>query len=132
MHRALICFLLALASSTVMGAKDKKEPGPQTQATLLDHAEYLCQNCLFGNSDYYFCFDVNNKILVGHEKIRTQTWMKAPQNLLGERGQKVSIRFDNSYIWIPGPKGKDQLLKQDYTRNLFTFNAACQKATGAK
>jgi hypothetical protein len=134
MNRALFCLAAALFASTVMGAADKKEPGPQTEALLLDHAEYICNNCLFGNSDYYFCFDVNSKILVGHEKIRTQTWMKAPEGLLGERGKKVSIRYDDRYIWIPGPPGrggkaKDQRLVQDYTRKLFTFNDACQRAT---
>jgi hypothetical protein len=129
MNRALICLALLSAASTLMGAADKKEPGPKTEAVLLDHAEYLCNNCLFGISDFYFCFAVNSKILIGHEKIRTQTWMKAPENLLGERGQKVSVRFDDKHIWIPGPNGKEQRLKQDYTRKLFTFSDACQRAT---
>ena len=95
----------------------------------LSQAEYMCNNCLFGNSDYYFCFDANSKILVGHEKIRTQMRKKAPDNLLEKRGGKVPIRFDDKYIWIPGPNGKEHKLTQDYTRNLFTFNAVCQRAT---
>jgi hypothetical protein len=129
MTRALICLALTFAASTVMGAADKKEPAPKVQAKLLDHAEYICNNCLFGNSDYYFCFDVNNKILIGHEKIRTQTRKQAPADLLGERGKMVPIRYDDTYIWIPGPNGKEQRLTQDYSRKLFTFNDACQRAT---
>jgi len=128
MNRALICLGLALAVSIVAGAKDKRIPGPQTQAVLLDHAEYLCNNCFFGASDYYFCFDVNSKILIGHEKIVVQTWMKAPENLIAGRGQTVPIKFDDKYIWIPGPKGKDQRLIQDYSKDLFTFSDACRKA----
>jgi hypothetical protein len=126
--RAVLGLVLTLAGSIVAGAADKKEPAPPTQAVLLDHAEYICSNCLFGNSDYYFCFDVNSKILIGHEKIRTQTWMKAPENLLETRGNTVPIRFDDKYIWIPGPNGKEQRLTQDYTRKLFTFSDACQRA----
>jgi len=81
------------------------------------------------NGDYYFCFDVNSKILIGHEKIRTQTWMKAPQNLLGERGQTVPIRYDDRYIWIPGPKGKKtSASRRDYSKKLFTFSDACLHA----
>ena len=35
--------------------KDKKrEAATQAQAVVLDHSEYLCQNCFLGNSDYYF------------------------------------------------------------------------------
>ena len=112
-----------------MGAADKKrDAGTQAQAVELDHAEYLCKNCFFGESDYYFCFDVNSKILIGHEKIRVQTRKPAPGDLLGERGKTVPIRYDDQYIWIPGPKGKDQRLTQDYSKKLFTFNDACQKA----
>ena len=131
MNRVLIRLALgvaAVAAATRMGAAGKRELPPPTDAVLLDHSEYLCNNCLFGNSDYYFCFDVNSRILVGHEKIRTQMRVKAPLGLLAERGQKVAIRFDDMYIWIPGPNGKTQRLTQDYTRKLFTFNDACQRA----
>jgi hypothetical protein len=131
--RAVLGLILNLAGSTIAGAVDKKvdtkEPASRTEAVLLDRAEYMCKNCLFGNSDYYFCFDANSKILIGHEKIRTQTRKKAPDNLLETRGNKVPIRFDDKYIWIPGPNGKEQKLTQDYSRDLFMFNAACQAAT---
>jgi hypothetical protein len=134
--RVVLGLVLTLAGATVAGAVDKapakKEPAARTEAVLLDHAEYICNNCLFGNSDYYFCFDVNSKILIGHEKIRTQMRKKAPDNLLETRGNKVPIRFDDKYIWIPGPNGKEQKLTQDYTRNLFTFNAACQRAATSR
>lgn len=126
--RALLGMVLTLAGATVAGAADKKDRGPETQAVLLDHSEYMCENCLLGNSDYYFCFDVNSKILIGHEKIRTQTWQKAPHDLLTARGQTVPIHFDDRYIWIPGPKGKDQRLTQDYTKKPFTFSDTCQRA----
>ncbi len=109
--------------------KDKKrEAATQAQAVVLDHSEYLCQNCFLGNSDYYFCFDVNSKILIGHEKVRVQTRRQKPDNLLGERGKTVPIRYDDEYIWITGPNGKDQRLTQDYTKKLFTVSDACQRA----
>ena len=134
--RVVLGLVLTFAGSTVAGAADKppsekKEPEAGTQAILLDHAEYMCDNCLFGNSDYYFCFDVNSKILIGHEKIRTQMRKKAPADLLAARGQTVTIHYNDQYIWIPGPKGKDQRLTQDYTRDLFSFSDACRKAVKA-
>ena len=129
------CALLVAASTMAAAAdkppSDKKEPAAQTQAILLDHSEYMCNNCLFGNSDYYFCFDVNSKIVIGHEKIRTQMRKKGPDDLLSARGQTVSIHLNDKYIWIPGPKGKDQRLIQDYSKSLFTVSDACQRATTA-
>jgi hypothetical protein len=124
--------LLLLAASPAVpaspGKDKKKEAARSAQAVLLDHAEYLCNNCFLGNSDYYFCFDVNSKIIIGHEKIRVQTRREKPDNLLGERGQTVPIRYDDEYIWIIGPGGKDQRLTQDYSKKLFMFSDACQKA----
>jgi hypothetical protein len=112
----------------VSQAKDKK-PEPNTaQATLLDFNSYPCENCLFGNSDYYFCFDANQKILVGHEKVRTQTWQKTPVGL-SERGKSVSLRYDDKYIWVAAPGGKEQKLTQDYTKKIFLENQRCQATT---
>lgn len=127
--RPALCLASLFAFTLIAAPKDsKKEEGTQAQAVLLDHSEYLCKNCLFGNSDYYFCFDVNSRILIGHEKIRVQTRRQTPENLLGERGKTVPIRFDDKYIWVPGSNGKDQRLTQDYTKKLFNFSDACQRA----
>jgi hypothetical protein len=125
---ARLLALLLLAALPGIPKDKKKEESKPAQAVLLDHAEYLCKNCFLGNSDYYFCFDVKSKIMIGHEKIRVQTRRVLPDNLLGERGKTVPIRYDDQYIWITGPNGKDQRLTQDYTKKLFTFNDACQKA----
>jgi hypothetical protein len=127
--RLTIVVTALLTVSLTVESKDKKrEASTQAQAVLLDHSEYLCKNCFLGNSDYYFCFDVNSKILIGHEKVRVQTRRQTPDNLLGERGQTVPIRYDDQYIWIIGPNGKDQRLTQDYTKKLFTVSDTCQKA----
>ena len=124
----LVLLSALLATCALSADKVKKEDALQAQAVELDHAEYLCKNCFLGESDYYFCFDVNSKILIGHEKVRVQTRRQKPDNLLGERGKTVPIRYDSQYIWITGPNGKEQRLTQDYTRKLFTFNESCQKA----
>jgi len=125
---ALLAFTLPAVSLPGLRKDKKKEESKSAQAVLLDHAEYLCKNCFLGNSDYYFCFDVNSKILIGHEKIRVQTRRQTPDNLLGDRGKTVPVRYDDEYIWITGPNGKDQRLTQDYTKKLFMFNDACQRA----
>lgn len=125
--RVSLCLLIALAAPGTFGKTDPKTLN-EVQAVVLDHNAFVCTGCLFGISDYYFCFDVNNKVLVGHDKVRTQTWMKQPSELM-ERGKAVPIRFDDEYIWAPGPKGKTLKLQQDYTKKIFLNNPRCQAAT---
>ena len=126
--RGFVLFALALAAPSGFGASGDKPSAPaEVQAVVLDHNQFLCSNCLFGISDYYFCFDANNKILIGHEKVRTQTWMKDPVDL-ATRGKTVPIRFDDKFIWVPRPKGKDLKLTQDYTKKIFLASDRCQAA----
>ena len=101
--------------------------GQTVQATMLDHNEYPCENCLFGISDYYFCFAAQDKILVGHEKMRTQMRKHAPAELM-ERGKSISIRYDDKFIWVPQVKGKDLKLTQDYSKKIFLQSDRCQAA----
>jgi hypothetical protein len=105
-----ICVAVGLLAPASFGATE----GQTVQATMLDHNEYPCVNCLFGQSDYYFCFDAGSKILVGHEKVRTQTRQHEPTALM-ERGKSVSIRYDDKFIWVPQAKGKDLKLTQDFS-----------------
>jgi hypothetical protein len=121
---AFVCVAVGLLAPASFGAVE----GQAVQAIMLDHNEYPCVNCLFGVSDYYFCFDANSKILVGHEKIRTQTRKHEPVALM-ERGKSVSIRYDDKSIWVPQAKGKDLKLTQDYTKKIFLENGRCQAAT---
>lgn len=119
--------LLAPAS---FAAKDKEPAGPPVQAVLLDHNEYPCVGCLFGVSDYYVCFEVQGKIVIGHEKVRTQTWQHAPVSLM-ERGRSVPVKLDDKFIWVPQEfKGKtrDVRMTQDYTKKIFLENDRCQAA----
>jgi len=125
MKSVFVCLALALSSAVSFGAS---ADAPKVQATLLDHSEYLCKNCLFGMSDYYFCFNANDKILVGYERVRTQIRKPAPENLIASAGKMVPIRFDEKYIWVPGPRGKDVRLTQDYSKQLFLFSDQCKRA----
>jgi hypothetical protein len=120
--RILVCASVALCS---FGAATGDKA--TTQATILDHNEYTCENCLFGISDYYFCFDANQKILIGHERLRTQTRKKRPIALL-QRGAQVPVRYDDKYIWVSEPNGKELRLMQDYTKKIFLDSARCQAA----
>jgi hypothetical protein len=124
----LIRVVLLAAVAIGLGAADKKAEPAAAQATILDHNEYTCENCLFGNSHFYVCFDANQKILVGHEKVRTQTFKKNPDELL-ERGKSVSLRYDDKYIWVTAPGGKERKLTQDYTKKIFIDDPRCQAAT---
>ncbi len=124
---------LALAMPLSSGARgDKGTPPVSANAVMLDHNEFPCSNCLFGISDYYFCFDVDKKILIGHDKVRTQKWWQHNPNWLMERGKTVPIRYNDLYIWVPQPdpkgKAKELRLSQDYTKKIFLNSDACQAA----
>src|ERR1700723_3757030 len=74
MKSAIIFFALVIAS--LAATPDK----PQVQGQLLDHNEYLCSNCFFGASTYYYCFEADNKILIGYQKIPTINWKDDASN----------------------------------------------------
>jgi hypothetical protein len=114
-------------SAALVYAADKPADRTSAQATILDHNEYPCENCLFGVSHYYFCFDTGQKVLVGREDVRVQTRKKSPLTFL-DRGKTVPIQYDDKYIWVPGPKGKDIKLEQDYTKKIFLQSDKCQGA----
>jgi hypothetical protein len=120
-------FLASLAIALLAPASFAAVEGQTVQAVMLDHNEYRCENCLFGISDYYFCFDAGSKILVGHEKLRTQTRKHEPAALM-ERGKSLQIRYDDKFIWVPQAKGKDLKLTQDYTKKIFLESDRCQAA----
>ena len=121
----LLCVALALMAPVSFGKTEVH--GQPVQATILDHNEFPCANCLFGIADYYVCFDAGSKILIGHEKLRTQTRKHEPTQLM-ERGKSMTIRVDDKYIWVPQAKGKDLRMTQDYTKKIFLENDRCQAA----
>jgi hypothetical protein len=122
--RIYLCLAIALAVPASFGATDDKT---QAHAVMLDHNEFPCSNCLFGISDYYFCFEASNKILIGHHKVRTQTWMKNPTDLM-ERGKTLPVRFDDKHLWVTRANGKELKLTQDYTKKIFLQSDRCQRA----
>jgi hypothetical protein len=94
----------------------------QVQAQLLDHAEFLCQNCFFGPSDYYYCFAVDDKVLIGYQRTPVLNWRDKSKNYLttvhgpwaawAAPGQTVPISYDDKHIWVSraaGEQGKRDL-----------------------
>ena len=68
-----------LAAPAIFGAAPDR---PQVQAQLLDHAELLCDNCFFGPSYYYYCFQADNKVLIGYQRTRVLNWEDKSKNYL--------------------------------------------------
>src|SRR5580692_2978005 len=111
--RTSVCVAALLAASISFGGVVDR---PQVQAQLLDHAEFLCANCFFGASDYYYCFQADNRILIGYQKTPVLNWEDQSKNYLtGARprwsawsasGQTVPISYDDKYIWVTRPEGK--------------------------
>jgi hypothetical protein len=130
---------LAVAIAALAAAPDK----PQVQGQLLDHNEYLCSNCFFGASTYYYCFEADNKILIGYQKIPTLNWQDPASNDLTKvrkrwapltaEGKDIPLRYDDKYIWISRPDGKKPVrLKQDYNTDIFVNNSQCRAAVKKK
>jgi hypothetical protein len=129
---------LAVIGAAVAAAPEK----PAVQAQLLDSNQYLCSNCFFGASTYYYCFEADKKVLIGYEKVPTLNWRDPASNdlvklhksfrpLSGE-GQTVELRYDDKHIWVTRPGGKTVRLKQDYSTDIFLNNAQCRSAVKKK
>ena len=135
--RKCVCAAVFLAATVSFGA-DRQ----QAQAQVLDHAELLCDNCFFGPSDYFYCFSVDDKILIGYQRTSVLNWRDTSKNYLTKvhpgwtvwtpPGQTLPISFDDKYIWVTRPDGKTVKLTQTYSRDIFTGNDRCREAVRAK
>jgi hypothetical protein len=45
-----------------------------------------------------------------------------------QRGKQVPVRFDDKFIWVSEPNGKELKLTQDYTKKIFLDSDKCQAA----
>ncbi len=137
MVQTCVCVAVLLAAPLAFGA-DRQ----QGQAQVLDHAELLCDNCFFGASDYYYCFAVDDKILIGYQRTRVLNWQDKSKNYLTKMhrqwtawtppGETVSISYDDKYIWVTPAEGKPVKLTQTYSRDIFSGNDQCRDRVRAK
>lgn len=107
----------------------------QAQGQLLDQDEYQCANCAFGAASHYYCFEADNRILIGFQKTPTLNWMDSSKNYLTKvhkawkpwtpDGGTVKLSYDKKHIWVTRPNGKTVRLKQDYRTDIFT-NTKCR------
>jgi hypothetical protein len=105
--RTSVCVAASLAAPVSFGAAAGRQ---QVQAQLLDQAEFLCANCFFGPSDYYYCFAADNKILIGYQRTPVLNWRDQSKNYLTTvhaawaawtaPGQTVPISYDDKHIWV--------------------------------
>jgi hypothetical protein len=136
MKSGFIFFAFAVAA--LAAAPDK----PQVQGQLLDHNEYLCNNCFFGASTYYYCFEADKKILIGYQKIPTLNWKDEASNDLTKvhkswapwaaENNMVPLRYDDKFIWVTRNDGKTVKLKQDYTTDIFVNSSQCRSVVKKK
>jgi hypothetical protein len=136
MRSALL--FLAVAFASLAAVPDR----PQVQAQLLDRNEYLCNNCFFGASTYYYCFEADNKVLIGYQKTPTLNWKDPERNDLvkvhkawaswSPDGKTVPLSYDDKFIWVTRPDGKKVKLKQDYSTDIFVNSGQCRAAVKKK
>jgi len=111
--RTSVCVAASLAAPVSFGAAAGRQ---QAQAQLLDHAEFLCANCFFGPSDYYYCFAADNKVLIGYQRTPVLNWQDQSKNYLTTvhaawaawtaPGQTVPISYDDKHIWVSRAEGQ--------------------------
>ena len=134
-----VCVAAVLAAPAVFGAAADRQ---QVQAQMLDHAELLCDNCFFGPSYYFYCFEADNKILIGYQRTPVLNWDDRSKNYLTKvhkawmvwtpPGETVPVSYDDKHIWVTRPNGKPVKLTQSYTRDIFTANDRCREAVRAQ
>jgi hypothetical protein len=110
------------------------------QAQVLDHAEFLCSNCFFGASDYYYCFAAaDNSILIGYQRTPVLNWRDKSKNYLTRvhpgwtawtpPDQSLAISYDDKHIWVSRTEGKDKdkelRLTRSAVRDIFTNDDRC-------
>lgn len=116
------CLVGSLVVAASCGAAT---PRQQAEAQLLDHAEFLCDNCFFGPSTYYYCFAADNQVLVGYQRTLVLNWEDRSKNYLTTvhstwtawtaPGQTVPISYDQKHIWVS--RGDTQT-SRDFWANL--------------
>lgn len=134
-----------LAVSVAGAASGKAPDRTAAQAQVLDHAEFLCDNCFFGASDYYFCFAVDNAIMVAYQSIPVINWEDKSKNYLTKAhrawtpwtpgGATVPISYDEKHIWVSrtdGKKVKQVKLHRSSLRDIFANSVQCRQSGGAK
>jgi len=103
----------SLAAPVSFGGAAGRQQAP---AQLLDQAEFLCANCFFGPSDYYYCFAADSKILIGYQRTPVLNWRDKSKNYLTAvrpawaawtaPGQTVPIGYDDKHIWVSRAEAK--------------------------
>jgi hypothetical protein len=137
MKSGLLLFF-ALAFAAVAAAPDK----PEVQAHLLDQNKYLCGDCFFGVSYYYYCLEADNKVLIGRQKVPVLNFAVDSKNALTKvrkawkqwpaEGETIPLRYDEKNIWVNRPDGKTVKLTQDYHTDIFLNNNKCRSVVQKK
>jgi len=134
--KSVLLFIALVASGLAAPATS------DVQGKLLDSNQLLCTNCFFGASKYYYCFEADNRILIGRQTSPVLNWQDPASNdlvklhkswkSLNPEGQTIPLRYDDRNIWVTRPDGKTVKLKQDYSTDIFVHSPECRKAIRKK
>ena len=133
LFRSLILMFVA-AAPALLAASAERHTG---QAQVLDHAETLCDNCFFGPSYYYYCFAVDNQVLIGYQRTQVLNWEDKSKNYLTRvhsawkvwdaPGETVPLSYDDKHMWVSRPDGKKQVkLHRISSGDVFLNNNQCR------
>lgn len=109
----------------------------EAQAKILEQEKYPCENCFFGGTDYFFCFEADNQVLVAHDKIPTMNWTDPNKNYFGKlhgswknpapENESLKISYDDRHVWMARADGKQIRLDREVSHDPFT-NPQCRGA----
>ena len=118
--------------------KDNKADRKSADAKVLDRNSYVCSGCFFGTSDYYYCFDTGDKLLIAYHKVPNINWKDHETNLLTRvrkqdqpwepSGDSVKLTYDDKDVWVAGANGKEVKLRQNYQTDIFLHSQKCRAA----
>jgi hypothetical protein len=133
--RSVILMSVFVTAPALFGTAAVRQQG---QAQLLDHAESLCDNCFFGPSYYYYCFNVDNKVLIGYQRTQVLNWEDKSKNYLTRvhsawkvwdaPGETVPLSYDDKHIWVTRPNGKQVKMHRTASGDIFINNSQCRDA----
>lgn len=116
--RFLISTLLLIVLCAAAPFSFGEVKGQQAQAQVLDHTEIFCSNCFFGATDYYYCFAVNNKIMIGVQRVPAVNWQDDSKNYLTKfhkqwkpwdsPGETVPVIYNDKHIWVSRTAGQPE------------------------
>ena len=107
---------LAFVSSSASSSPRKYQDAKLVEGEIYSWCHFDCAP--FDNPELFFCLQVDNRTLIASGGTGWR-WAYDNTKMLGFQGKTVSVRYDESSVWMVRTDGKEMHLRQNYSRNAF-------------